>query len=65
MNSQEAYESATQEQRDYIDKLMATIDARMAARQESRDRRKLDLPYQASGLPDRRVADRRKTPREE
>jgi len=63
MNSQAAYESPTQELRDYIDKLIVTINSRYAARQLPRYTHNLNLPSQASGLPSRPLADKREDPR--
>lgn len=54
--SSEAYELATPEQREQIDKALALIDERLAARREERDRRKTQSNF--DGI-DRRQQDRR------
>lgn len=53
------YMESSEKQRERIDDAIKQADSIINAHRESRDRRKIDVPYQASGLPDRRQADRR------
>jgi len=58
-----AYQERSIRERARIDEAIAIADNIITQHRESRDRRKLDLPYQASGLPERRQSDRRNKPR--
>jgi len=61
--AEKAYQERSIRERARIDEAIAIADNLIAQHRESRDRRKLDLPYQASGLPERRQSDRRNKPR--
>lgn len=53
------YQEAGPTEKSMIDAAIANADALISVSRGSRDRRKLDMPFQANGLPDRRQQDRR------
>jgi len=53
------YHASHEERKRQIDAAIAEADKIMSEHRASRDRRKIDMPYQASGLPERREGDRR------